>query len=83
MTFSEWRPIETAPVDQAVLLHSRRWGPITGMFSSEHSEWRSAGPGGAALAIDKDEITHWMPLPAEPEAPAQPTIIYRTRIIAH
>jgi hypothetical protein len=83
MTFSEWRPIETAPVDQAVLLHSKRWGPTVGVFSSERGMWRSPGPGEAALALDKDEITHWMPLPPEPETPAQPTVVYRARIVAH
>ena len=83
MTVSEWRPIETAPVDQAVLLHSRPCGAIVGIFSSERGEWRSPGPGEPALAIDKDQITHWMPLPPEPEAASQPTLIYRTRIVAH
>lgn len=60
---SQWRPIESAPVDKLILLAgAKRAAMVVGMHHSRDgwvidagSEWTSMYP-----------PTHWMPLPAPP-----------------
>lgn len=68
-----WQPIETAPKGKSVLLYAgelcplycgkQRFGNLGEPQQDEHA-WRCDSSGRFAAP------THWMPLPAEPGAPA-------------
>jgi len=67
---SEWKPIETAPKDTSVLLYTffgliycgrERYGNL-GEPNQREFMWRCDSSGRYA------NPTHWMPLPAPPEA---------------
>lgn len=65
-----WQPIETAPKDGTwMLLVGARWvvdGPVVGAWSSDHGGyWHDCERGITG-------VTHWMPLPAAPEAALAP-----------
>jgi hypothetical protein len=34
-----WRPIESAPKDQDIIVFSQRWGSLIAEFSSEFGQW--------------------------------------------
>lgn len=63
-----WRPIETAPRDEDVLVFSLRWGALIAEYSSEFRQWFPRMQCPAALSGEADGLTHWMPLPIAPEA---------------
>ena len=66
---SPWQPIASAPHDEDILVHSRRWGVMIAAFRPEFSAWFSRMQCPAALnEDDADLITHWMPLPTRPHA---------------
>jgi hypothetical protein len=67
MSASEWRPIETAPKDQDILVFSLRWGALIAGFSSEFAQWLPRMQCPVSLHGEADELTHWMPLPVAPE----------------
>lgn len=66
-----WRPLDTAPHDETILVFSKRWGPIIVEFSSEFREWLSRMQAPASLNGQEDDLTHWMPLPATPDGLAR------------
>lgn len=63
-----WRPIETAPRDEDILVFSRVWGALIAEYSSEFRQWLPRMQCPASLSGDADALTHWMPLPLAPEA---------------
>lgn len=66
-----WRPIETAPKDERVILFSPCWGTEAGYHSitrTREPSWFSAS--GAPYA-DTEQPTHWMPLPSPPMVEAR------------
>ena len=68
MTALEWRPIDTAPRDQDILIYSLRWGALIAEYSSEFAQWFPRMQCPVSLHGDADALTHWMPLPVAPEA---------------
>ena len=64
----EWRPIDSAPKDQDILVFSLRWGALIAEFSSEFGQWFPRMQCPVSLHGDADGVTHWMPLPLAPEA---------------
>lgn len=66
-----WRPIETAPRDQTVLLWHKHYGRPTVGHWITGDIWGVYVPGTSMLFQPhlKDIPTHWMPLPALPAAP--------------
>lgn len=65
---SEWQPIETAPHDGRLIL---AWGPCWSLpdiisWMPDHKVWQEGLQGD--YVDDGWEPTHWMPLPAPPEA---------------
>lgn len=64
---SAWRPIDTAPADETIMIFSLRWGPIIAEFSSEFQEWLSRMQCPASLTGQESGLTHWRPLPQTPE----------------
>jgi hypothetical protein len=63
-----WQPIASAPHNEEILVHSRRWGVMIAAFRPEFNAWFSRMQCPAALnEDDADLITHWMPLPARPQ----------------
>lgn len=57
---SEWKTIDTAPMDVVILLawedsFLRRWEYEAGMYGSTRGGWRHG------------QATHWMPLPEPPK----------------
>jgi Protein of unknown function (DUF551) len=65
---ADWRPIETAPTDQNVMVFSRRWGALIAEYSSEFRQWFPRMQCPVSLRGEEHELTHWMPLPIAPEA---------------
>ncbi|MDF3062041.1 MAG: hypothetical protein K0S06_2150 [Microvirga sp.] len=63
-----WRPIESAPKDQDIIVFSQRWGSLIAEFSSEFGQWFPRMQCPVALHGEDDGLTHWMPLPVAPEA---------------
>lgn len=66
-----WRPIETAPMDETVILgyipgHAQSVIPIAFYGSTVFSGWHTAGCCFFDESTDCDP-THWMPLPEEPK----------------
>ena len=61
-----WQPIETAPKGIPILLRSKRGRVADGLWIIANSNC-----GGWAWAYVNIEPTHWMPLPAAPEAPKE------------
>ncbi len=62
-----WKPIVSAPRDEAILVYSLRWGAIVATFDSEGREWRTPMRYPASLTgQDAALITHWMPMPGVP-----------------
>jgi hypothetical protein len=66
MPDADWRPIETAPKDQDILVFSLRWGALIAAFSSEFGQWLPRMQCPVALHAESDGVTHWMPLPIAP-----------------
>lgn len=78
---SEWQPIETAPKDGGPVLLWFPWGKTVDSDTGFNGIrfiglWSSDGDGGPVCWRDPedfealgDNATHWMPLPAPPEAP--------------
>ncbi len=65
-----WQPIETAPKDTKVLVYVPRLQEITVAYLAEYycdGDWGWHYEGAEALTIDFP-VTHWMPLPAPPQA---------------
>lgn len=63
---SEWRPIETAPKDGTLILLYPMNGDgmiSTGRWCEEYQNW----PAGRGW-FEQGEVSHWMPLPAPPNA---------------
>ena len=61
---SEWQPIETAPMDGTPII-LLPYGDVTDLFVSF---WMQSDDRWANNEWSK--ITHWMPLPSPPKAPA-------------
>lgn len=62
----EWMPIETAPKDGHILAWKDGWGP-----TEAHLEWGDDEDYQGWVATHQDcdfSPTHWMPLPAPPQA---------------
>jgi hypothetical protein len=77
---AEWRPIETAPKDRAILIWIEGpvgWapGPWRGAWSWVESQWSVHLPftidGKVVIATKLPQPTHWKPLPAPPIAAIQ------------
>lgn len=66
----QWQPIETAPRDGTIiLLYSREAEVCFGRWHKNPAiEWLASSNGFDSVAFPKDAFTHWMPLPAAPEA---------------
>ena len=62
-----WKPIETAPKDEAILTFDRYCGVMMVRWDRQHKDWRVLDPYLARLAGDEFNMTHWMPLPEPPE----------------
>jgi hypothetical protein len=60
---SGWRPIETAPEAQMILLASDQGGVYMACWRKEPDQWCKAGHTMPYLPAN---WTHWMPLPAPP-----------------
>lgn len=58
-----WRPIETAPRGNHVLINCRRWGVTEAILGD--GGWQGATFNGSLIKCDP---THWQPLPTPPEA---------------
>jgi hypothetical protein len=72
MSKEQWQPIETAPMDGTSVL---TWAPCRAQYAVSYwddedktwlSDWREKGHPQYVLA------THWMPLPAAPNATEPP-----------
>lgn len=63
---SLWRPIDSAPQDQEVLVFTKPWGAIIALHSSEIGTWLSRMQVPVAMIGDDELPTHWQPLPAPP-----------------
>lgn len=61
-----WRPIETAPKDQEILVFTKPWGPIVASYSAEYGEWLSRMQVPVSIRDEEELPTHWQPLPAAP-----------------
>ena len=62
-----WKPIVSAPRDEAILVYSLRWGAIVATLDSESDAWRTPMRYPASLnGQDAALITHWMPMPGVP-----------------
>ena len=66
--YTAWRPIETAPKDQHILVHWRE-PPFMGQYEIG---WFSGDDGSWFFGFDSqievmEDPTHWMPLPEPPE----------------
>jgi Protein of unknown function (DUF551) len=68
MIETTWRPIESAPKDQDILVFSQRWGALIAEFSSEFGQWFPRMQCPVTLHGDTDAVTHWMPLPVAPSS---------------
>lgn len=55
---SEWQPIETAPVNQTVIVYGN--GRIRFMRKDDLGQWRNM------MHAPRQTPTHWMPLPEPP-----------------
>ncbi len=67
ISYPSWQPIATARMDGRLLLFNGHWTD-TGYWDRE-----AAGEGGQCWRVGDDERmepppTHWMPIPAPPEA---------------
>jgi hypothetical protein len=63
---SSWKPIETAPKDEEILIYTRHWGPIIALFSEEFGEWLSRMQVPVAIKEEDEMPSHWQPLPPAP-----------------
>lgn len=65
-----WKPIETAPKDETVVLLfcPERWdtaGVVVAFWSEDFAAWYEREASSHSVS---EEPTHWMPLPAPPAA---------------
>jgi hypothetical protein len=70
MTDAHWRPIDSAPTDQDILVFSTRWGALIAAWSSEFRQWFPRMQCPVSLHGEADGVTHWMPLPMAPASHA-------------
>lgn len=66
MQDSAWQPIDTAPKDVDILVHTRPWGPIIARFNEEFGQWLSRMQMPASIQGPDELPTHWQPLPDPP-----------------
>ena len=64
---SAWSSIETAPMDEELLVYTKSWGAIIALHSSEYGEWMSRMQVPVALSAEVELPTHWQRLPAAPD----------------
>jgi hypothetical protein len=64
---ADWRPLDTAPADENVLIFSARWGALIAEYSSEFGQWFPRMQCPVSLHEEADGLTHWMPLPGAPD----------------
>ena len=69
---SGWRPIDSAPKDEEILVHTGPWGPIIALYNSEFREWMSRMQVPVSIKEEGDLPTHWQPLPASPAPTDRP-----------
>lgn len=68
----EWQPIETAPKDRLIDIWINekgvgvRWCDC--YYDTITDQWRTSRPSGHLLCIPARLVTHWMPLPAQPQS---------------
>lgn len=80
---NQWRPIETAPVDTPVLVWGRIWSKVDERDKGDPEKWEPAQcwitnyvhdghcfvDAGFVTGDEAEcQASHWMPLPASPEA---------------
>ncbi|TDR94407.1 hypothetical protein [Enterovirga rhinocerotis] len=66
MQDNAWQPIETAPKDLDILVHTPPWGSIIARFSEEFGQWLSRMQMPASIQAADELPTHWQPLPDAP-----------------
>lgn len=67
---SEWRPIETVPLDgTAVLVYLEEPRHHSRVHAAFFLPNVSCGVIGGLFGFDMPRPTHWMPLPSEPSKP--------------
>lgn len=70
---SEWQPIKTAPKDGTIILLTGGQETLAGYWEQEHAPAALIGRGWQVYwhptaKVPDRRPTHWMPLPAPPEA---------------
>ena len=68
-TAPEWQPIETAPKDgsEVVGYCPEMFGPCISTYLGDESGWFVDASSQDGMGFDNVNLTHWMPLPAEPK----------------
>jgi hypothetical protein len=67
---SGWKPIDSAPKDEEILVYTQSWGPIVAVLSEEFGQWLSRMQ--VPVTITAEEApTHWQPLPSPPRDTAE------------
>ena len=87
MQASDWQPISTAPRDRLILLYvPRQRGGLKPWIGVGHFEFAPEGPAFDGYwkaenpLISATAATHWLPIPAPPEADAPPrAAVHRER----
>lgn len=64
---SDWQPIDTAPKDGTLILMADGGSVLCGLWSKDESGWVDGSRDRNGELVTWD-ATHWMPLPAPPEA---------------
>ena len=67
----DWQPIETAPKDGTQVLVFRRAAPVKRMYGIDCRHPSQYG-GAWVYSRQREQPTHWMPLPSPPGWPAAP-----------
>lgn len=66
-TPSAWKPIDTAPKGEDILVFTQAWGTIIVNYSEEFCEWLSRMQVPVSIKEDHELPSHWQPLPTAPE----------------